>query len=213
LKDAEAGLKAQESAHPASSAWEAKVGAILRATILLEEHRPAYVAAVLEVARPYEGTGLDSRYLRARGYAESGQQEKAVSEFQRLLAAKAMDPVNADVPIAELGLARCLVSLHRPEQARGAYATFLAARAHADPDLKVLVAAKREAAELEEPQSRPLAGESISPLHRKATSGRAFILMKWQFVLLNDFRIGNRREQSAASYYPYKRSIHRVTCT
>jgi DNA-binding winged helix-turn-helix (wHTH) protein/tetratricopeptide (TPR) repeat protein len=149
LKDAEAGLKAQESAHPSPSAWDAKVGSLLRATILLEEHRPAEVAAVLEVSRPYEGTGLDSWYLRALGYAENGQQEEAVKEYRRLLAAKAIDPVNPDIPMAELGLARSLAALHQPEEARKEYAAFLGSWTHADPDLALLIAAKREAAEVE----------------------------------------------------------------
>jgi tetratricopeptide (TPR) repeat protein len=149
LKDAEAGLKAQELAHPAPSAWDAKIGSIVRAIILLEEHRPAEVAAVLEVSRSYEGTDLDSWYLRALGYAESGQQEKAVSEYRRLLAAKAIDPASPDIPMAELGLARSLAALHRPEDARKAYATFFTAWSHADSDLNVLTAAKREASELE----------------------------------------------------------------
>ncbi len=148
LKDAEAGLKAQESAHPSPSGWDAKVGSVLRATILLEEHRPAEVAPVLEVARPYEGSGLDSWYLRALGYAESGEHEKAVNEYRRLLAARAMDPINADLPLAELGMARSLVALHHPEEARKAYLNFLNDWAHADPDLPTLIAAKREEAEL-----------------------------------------------------------------
>jgi DNA-binding winged helix-turn-helix (wHTH) protein/tetratricopeptide (TPR) repeat protein len=151
LKDAEAGLKAQELAHPPSSGWNAKVGSIVRATVLLEEHRPAEVAAALEVARPYEGTDLDSWYLRALGYAESGQHEKAVNEYQRLLAAKSINPVNPGIPMAELGRARSLVALHRVEEARKAYKIFLDAWAHADLDLHVLLAAKREAAELNQP--------------------------------------------------------------
>jgi DNA-binding winged helix-turn-helix (wHTH) protein/tetratricopeptide (TPR) repeat protein len=151
LKDAEAGLKAQELAHPSGSAWDAKVGSIVRATILLEEHRPAEVAAVLEVSRPYEGTDLDWWYLRALSYAESGQQEKALSEYQRLLAAKAIDPVSPNIPMAELGLAHSLVALHRPEEARKAYGSFLDAWAHADPDLHLLIEAKREAAEINVP--------------------------------------------------------------
>jgi tetratricopeptide (TPR) repeat protein len=150
LKDAKAGLEAQE-AHATPPAWEAKVGSILRATLLLEEHRPAEVAAVLEVARPYEGSGLDSWYLRALGYQESGEHDKAANEFQRLLAAKAIDPANPDIPLAELGLARSLVAIHRREEARTAYRLFLDAWAHGDPDLHALVAAKREAAELEAP--------------------------------------------------------------
>jgi DNA-binding winged helix-turn-helix (wHTH) protein/tetratricopeptide (TPR) repeat protein len=149
LKDAEAGLKAQELAHPSPSAWSAEIGSIVRATILLEEHRPAEVAAVLEVSRPYEGTDLDSWYLRALAYAESGQHEKAVSEYQRLLAARAIDPVDYEIPMAQLGLARSLAALHRTEDARKAYATFLDSWAHADADLPLLIAAKREARELE----------------------------------------------------------------
>ncbi len=149
LKDAEAGLKAEELAHPSSSAWDAKVGSLVRATILLGEHRPAEVAVVLEVARPYEGSGLDSWNLRALGYAESGQQEKAANEYQRMLAARAIDPVNADLPLAELGLARSLAATHRTDDARKAYATFLNDWSHADPDLHVLIEAKREAAAID----------------------------------------------------------------
>jgi DNA-binding winged helix-turn-helix (wHTH) protein/tetratricopeptide (TPR) repeat protein len=151
LKDAEAGLKAQELAHPSSSAWDAKTGSLLRATILLEEHRPAEVAAVLEVSRPYEGTDLDWWYLRALAYAESGQQDKATSEYQRLLAAKAIDPVNPDIPMAQLGLARSLIALRRPDDARKAYAALLNSWAHADGNLLPLIEAKREAAELNQP--------------------------------------------------------------
>ena len=149
LKDAEAGLKVQDLAHPPSSAWEAKVGSNLRATILLQEHRPAEVAAVLEVARPYEGSGLDSWYLRALGYAESGQQDKAVSEYRRILAARQIDPVNVDIPLAELGLARSLVAVHRVGEARAAYESFLTSWKHADPDLPLLITAQREAAGLD----------------------------------------------------------------
>jgi tetratricopeptide (TPR) repeat protein len=148
LKDAEAGLKAQELTHPASPAWEAKVGATVRAEILLQEHRPGEVAAVLEVVRPFEGSGLDSWYLRAVAYAQNGEHEKAVGEYQRLLAAQAIDPSNVDIPLAELGLARSLVAIHRSEDARKAYASFLKAWAHADADIPLRIDAQNEAAEL-----------------------------------------------------------------
>jgi DNA-binding winged helix-turn-helix (wHTH) protein/tetratricopeptide (TPR) repeat protein len=149
LKQAEAGLHAQELAHPASPAWEAKVGAMVRANILLRQSRPGEVAAVLEVARPFEGAALDSWYLRALAYAESGKQEQAVNEYQRLLAAKAIDPSNVDIPLAELGLARSLVATHHMEDASKAYRTFLEAWAHADPGLPLRISAQREATALE----------------------------------------------------------------
>jgi tetratricopeptide (TPR) repeat protein len=102
----------------------------------------------LEAARPFEGSGLDSWYLRAVAYAQNGEHEKAVSEYQRLLAAQAIDPSNVDIPLSELGLARSLVAVHRPEEARKAYASFLGAWAHADSDIPLRLAAQREAAEL-----------------------------------------------------------------
>ncbi len=147
-KDAEAGLKAQGLAS-ASPAWEAKVGSRVRAEVLLQQHRPSEVAAVLEAARTYEGSGLDSWYLRALGYAESGQHEKAVKEYRRLIAARAIDPTNPDIPLAELGLARSLVATHHVEDASKAYRTFLEAWAHADPGLPLRISAQREASELE----------------------------------------------------------------
>jgi DNA-binding winged helix-turn-helix (wHTH) protein/tetratricopeptide (TPR) repeat protein len=153
LKDAEAGLKTQELAHPDSPVWEAKVGAVVRAEILLQEHRPGEVAAALEASRLFEGSGLDSWYLRATAYAQSGEHEKAVSEFQRLLAAQAIDPSNVDVPLAELGLARSLVAIHRSEDARKTYASFLSAWAHADADLPLRIAAQNEAAEFNRPKN------------------------------------------------------------
>lgn len=148
-KDAEAGLKTQEQTQPLSSAWQAMVGSVVRATILLQEHRSAEVAAVLQASRPYEGSGLDSWYLRAVSFAESGQHEKAVAEYQRLLAAKQIDPVNPDIPLAELGLARSLAALHRSAEARNAYAEFLEDWLHADQELSLLRQAQHEAAELD----------------------------------------------------------------
>ncbi len=148
LSEAEADLKAQELAHAASPTWQAKVGSIVRADILLQQHRAAEVAPALEVARPYEGSGLDSWYLRALGYAESGQHDKAIPEYQRLLGSTAIDPTNPDIPMAELGLARSLVANHRPEEASKAYARFLDTWAHADPELTLRIAAQHEATAL-----------------------------------------------------------------
>jgi tetratricopeptide (TPR) repeat protein len=148
LNDAEAGLKSQESAQSVSPAWEAKVGSLVRAQILLQEHRPGEVAAALEVARPYEGVGLDSWYLRALAYAKNGDHEKAVNEYQRLLAARAIDPVNPNIPLAELGLARSLAAIHQRDEALKAYRTFIASWDHADPDLSLRLATQREVSQL-----------------------------------------------------------------
>jgi hypothetical protein len=53
--------------------------------------------------------------------------------------------------MAELGLARSLVALHRQQEASEAYAALIGSWAHADPDLTPLVEAKREAAKLNQP--------------------------------------------------------------
>lgn len=150
-KDAEAGLKAHELAHPDSPSWEAEVGALVRADILLQQHRPAEALTALELARPFEGAGLDSWYLRALAFEQNNQPDKAVTEFQRLLKAENIDPANVDIPLAQLGLARALAAANRTSEAHQAYGDFLSIWSHSDADLVLSGKAHAEMAALDTP--------------------------------------------------------------
>ncbi len=148
LKGAEQGLKEQERITPPSPSWEATVGSLVRANILLEQHRPAEVAAALELSRPFDDTDLEYRYLRGLGYAESGQMGKAEAEFRRLLSATYIAPESVDVPLAQLGLARVLAQQGKTAEAVAAYQSFFQTWQHADGDLPLLKAARLEFAPL-----------------------------------------------------------------
>jgi tetratricopeptide (TPR) repeat protein len=150
-KAAEAGLKAYQIQHPVSPSWDAKVGALVRADILLADHRPSEAIAALEPARAYEDFSLDSWHLRALAYQQNGQPDKAAAEFQRLLKAQSIDSANVDIPLAQLGLGRALAAAHRSDEARQAYKDFLSMWSQADADLVLPAAARKELAGLDAP--------------------------------------------------------------
>lgn len=150
-KDFEAGLKAHQLQHPISPSWDAKVGALVRADMLLADHRPSEAIAALEPARAYEGSSLDSWYLRALAFGQNGQPDRAAAEFQRLLKAQSIDPDNVEIPLAQLGLARALFAANRREGARRANKEFLSTWAHSDTDLILPAQARKELAGLDGP--------------------------------------------------------------
>jgi len=152
-KDAEAGLKEHQMQYPASPSWDAKVGALVRADILLAEHHPSEAIAALEPARAYEDFSLDSWYLRALAFAQNGEPDKAAAEFQRLLKAQCIDPGNVDLPLAQLGLGRALAAAHRTEEARQAYKSLLSMWSHADAGLALPATARKELAGLDTPRN------------------------------------------------------------
>ena len=142
LRQAQVALAAQSAAQPHPGPWNDNYGAIARAAILLAQHRPAEVVAVLEPARQYEGTNLASSYLRALAYQQTGQPALAEAEFLRILSRPWIDPTDVELPLARVGLAETLALEGKKADAEKAYQAFFADWVHADPDLALLARAR-----------------------------------------------------------------------
>jgi DNA-binding winged helix-turn-helix (wHTH) protein/tetratricopeptide (TPR) repeat protein len=94
-------------------------------------------------------------YVRARADMELGRPSEAAAEFRALLAARSALFANAAFygaaaayPTARVGLARALVRAGQAQAAREQYEAFLALWSRADPDVPLLLEARREHAAL-----------------------------------------------------------------
>ncbi len=118
-----------------------------RAAIALHARRPEQAVEALRAAAAYEAGNvavLIPRYLRGEAYLAGGEPARALEEFRKILAQRGADPFSPVVALAPLGVARARAVLGEREQAARAYAEFFEAWRGADPDLPVLLAARKE---------------------------------------------------------------------
>jgi tetratricopeptide (TPR) repeat protein len=121
----------------------------------LQRNDGSSTIAALEPARRFDLAGQPPNapywilYVRGRGYLQSKQPDKAAAEFQRILDFRGRQADSELIPLAQLQLARALVSKGDTGKARTAYQDFLAMWKDADPDIPVLKQAKSEYAKLE----------------------------------------------------------------
>ncbi|MFN7980974.1 MAG: protein kinase [Vicinamibacterales bacterium] len=121
------------------------------ATDALERNDPRRALQVLEQVKPYDRasrTAFWSEFLRGQAFMRAKEPANAVAEFARLLDHRGEDPTSSVYPLARLELARALAQAGNVESAKKNYDAFLADWAGADPDLKVLTAARQERARL-----------------------------------------------------------------
>jgi eukaryotic-like serine/threonine-protein kinase len=121
------------------------------ASILLRRRRAAEAIDVLRAAARYERgivAALAPAYFRGEARRQAGDAVDAVRDFQTVLDNRGADPFSPLIPLAQLGIARALSAGGRVTEARQAYETVLRTWDHADADLPVLLAARREAAQL-----------------------------------------------------------------
>lgn len=107
--------------------------------------------ALLEVARPYEGGSAAAffpTYLRGQAYLRKKEAASAVSEFQRIIEHRGVDPTSEVYVLAHLSLARAWRLSGNIEKSRAAYRDFFGLWKDADPDIPVLLEAKAEYAKL-----------------------------------------------------------------
>ncbi|KRE87463.1 hypothetical protein ASG75_04875 [Rhodanobacter sp. Soil772] len=131
----------------------------LRARLALNEHAPERAIDILQMAAPYDlGTPRSSMhgsfgalytvYLRGEAQLASHRAVEAAAEFRKVLAHPGVvvtDPIGA---LARLQLARVYAMQGNPVRARAAYRDFFMLWKNADPDIPVLVQARREYASL-----------------------------------------------------------------
>ena len=83
-------------------------------------------------------------YVRGLAYLSSKQGAQGAAEFQKILDHRGEGPLSVLYPLANLGLARAAVLQVDTAKARKAYQDFFALWKDADPDVPILIEAKKE---------------------------------------------------------------------
>jgi serine/threonine protein kinase/tetratricopeptide (TPR) repeat protein len=122
---------------------------VIRAAIEINRNNPAQAAQLLEATRRYEAAAeFWPAYLRGQAYLRQQKGAEAAVEFEKVLDHRGEAPLSALYPLAHLGLARAAALTGDAAKARTAYQNFLALWKDADPDIPILLEAKREYAQL-----------------------------------------------------------------
>ncbi|MBV8207006.1 MAG: protein kinase, partial [Acidobacteria bacterium] len=99
----------------------------------LQNNKPSAAIEALKPATPWDRSSTGSMLLRAEAYRRSGQFADAATEFQHVLALKYAHPVDMDLSLAQLGLARTYVAMGDPSSARKQYQDLITLWKDADP--------------------------------------------------------------------------------
>lgn len=117
----------------------------IRAAIKIRRNNSAQAIQLLQSASRYDRTGVYwPEYLRGQAYLAQHAGAEAAAEFQKILDRRGLAPTSVLYPLAHLGLARAAALQGDTTKARKAYQDFLALWRDADPDLPVLIEAKKE---------------------------------------------------------------------
>ena len=101
----------------------------------------------LESVRNYDGgeaARLDNAYSRGELYLRQRRGPEAAAEFKKIIESRGIDSFSPTHVLAHVGLARAAVINGDTGAARKSYQDFFALWRDADPDLPVLVQARKE---------------------------------------------------------------------
>ncbi len=118
-----------------------------RAAIELSEGRPKEALAAIAPAAPYERGVHLAGFVRGLALMRTGDPRGAAEAFRGARERQALLPASI-VPVASVSLARALVAAGDPAGAREAYQSFFDMWKRADPDVPLLVEARKEFASL-----------------------------------------------------------------
>jgi eukaryotic-like serine/threonine-protein kinase len=136
----------QKRRYPNSTLVKVYSEPIIRAAIALQRDRADEAIEFLNAALPYEGgsAAFWPNYLRGQAYLRLRHGTRAAAEFQKILDHRGWDPASPMYPLAYLGLARAALLDGDVTKARSAYQDFFAIWKDADPDIPILIEAKKE---------------------------------------------------------------------
>ncbi len=126
-----------------------------QAAVELQRNQPQKAVGALEASAPYDlGSGPRAAnylpiHLRGAAYLKMGDGPKALTEYQKILNHRGIDPLSAFYPLAHLGAARAYALQKDTAHARTAYQDFFAAWKDADPEIPILKQAHAEYAALQ----------------------------------------------------------------
>jgi eukaryotic-like serine/threonine-protein kinase len=132
---------------PLSTQRQAIWEPVSRAAMETNKGNPAEAIRLLQKARIFEmgsAAGFWPTYIRAQAYLREGSAAEAMAEFQKIIDRRGVWPAAVHYPLAHLGLARAAALGGDTAKSRKAYQDFFALWKDADPDIPVLLQAKRE---------------------------------------------------------------------
>src|SRR5215813_6705446 len=110
---------------------------------------PEKAIQLLQPTRRYEAaTSFRPMWMRGQAHLEAKNGALAASEFQKIIEHRGWDALSPLWPLASLGLARAAALQGDVAKSRQAYENFFRLWREADPELPVLIEAKRERARL-----------------------------------------------------------------
>jgi len=118
---------------------------LIRAELELSRGNSSQAIQLLETTNRYAHANLFAvSYARARAHLREQKSTEAIAEFQKILDHRGEGPLSPLYPLAQLGLARAALLSGETAKARKAYQDFFAIWKDADPDLRILIEAKKE---------------------------------------------------------------------
>jgi len=123
----------------------------IRAAIDISKDNAAGALRLLQAVGPYEAAAFfRPNHIRTQAYLRQKAGAEARAEFHKILDHRGWDPTSYLYPLAHPGLARAAALIGDVAGSRKAYQDFLAVWKDADPDLPILIDAKKEYSALNE---------------------------------------------------------------
>lgn len=135
------------AANPKNTLISVIIRPMLQAAIEKDRGNTTEAIRLLESIRSYDHgrvTGLGTNFMRGHFYLDQRMGNEAAAEFKKIIDSPGIDPFSPAHVLAHLGLARAAVLNGDTAGARKSYQDFFALWKDADPDLPVLVEAKKE---------------------------------------------------------------------
>lgn len=118
---------------------------VIRATIELRKDNTDGALKLLKAVTPYDAAAFFwPNYIRALALLRQKAGAEAELEFQRILDNRGWDPTSPLYPLAHLGLARAAALRGDAIKSRKAYQDFFTLWNNADPDIRIIEAARKE---------------------------------------------------------------------
>ncbi len=130
---------------PKNTFWNVVSAPLYRAQIALYHGFAEQAIELLEPALRFESSGnFAPQYVRGQAYLKVNKGAEAAAEFQKILSHRGWSVRGVLYPLAYVGLARAAVLQGDTAKARKAYLGFFALWKDADPDIAILIEARKE---------------------------------------------------------------------
>ncbi len=130
-------------AQPLSTLWNAIQLPIIRATVALRRDQPDKAIELLQPVAHYERNYLQAIYVRGQAYLKLHKGAEAAAEFQKILDHKGAN-WGPYYPVSYVWLARSAAEAGDSAKCKKAYQDFFALWKDADPDIPILMDARKE---------------------------------------------------------------------